>query len=403
VVDAGEHDGAAGYCAAAVGRPLLLLAALTALVAAPAPAAAALRGDLERLARAGGLSGVHVADVGTGRTVASRASATPRPLASTTKLFTALAALDVLRPDRTLATTVLATAPVEPDGTVRGDLVLRGDGDPLFGGAQAGLLADRVAGAGVRRIAGSLVADESLFDPARGGPATGGAFDPELGGVLSALAYDRGRRDGTGPVLADPAPEAARRFDDLLEARGLVLPGRPRVGQAPPGAPVLAVVPSAPVRELVRRMLVDSDDFVAEMLAKRVGAEQAPPGTTAAGAAVARALAGPGDVRLVDGSGLGAANQAAPRVVTRLLRTLRARGARSLLARPGQGEQLRGRPISRAARSRCRLKTGTLPGTGVSGLSGLCGRFAFSLLTRTRDVAAAKRAEDAFVARLARG
>jgi D-alanyl-D-alanine carboxypeptidase len=139
------------------------------------------------------------------------------------------------------------------------------------------------------------------------------------------------------------------------------------------------------------------------MLAKRVGAEQAPPGTTAAGAAAARALAGPGDVRLVDGSGLGAANQAPPRVVTRLLRTLRARGARSLLARPGQGEQLRERPISGPARRRCRIKTGTLPGTGVSGLSGLCGRHAFSLLTRTRDVAAAKRAEDAFVARLARG
>ncbi len=59
--------------------------------------------------------------------------------------------------------------------------------------------------------------------------------------------------------------------------------------------------------------------------------------------------------------------------------------------------------ISPAARRLCRMKTGTLAGSGISGLSGLCGRYAFSLLSRTRDVAATKRAEDAFAARLARG
>ncbi len=384
-------------------RLALLLVAVAALTGAAAPAAAAsLRGDLERVARAGGLAGVHVRDVRTGRTLYSRASATPRPLASTTKLFTALAALDALGPGRTLATAVLATAPVGPDGTVPGDLVLRGDGDPLFGTAEAARLADAVVAAGVRRITGSVVADEALFDARRGPPSSGFAFEANLGGgVLTALALDGGRRDGTGPALADPAPEAARRFDDLLEARGVVLPGRPRAGVAPPGAPTVAAVPSAPVRDLVRRMLVASDGYVAEMLAKRVAAQVAPPGTTAGGAAVARALAGPGDVRLVDGSGLSAGNQAEPRTVTHVLRTLRARGARALLARPGEGTLSR-RPLTAAARRLCRLKTGTLPDTRVSALAGLCGRYAFSVLTRG-DVARAERAQDAFAARLARG
>ena len=69
----------------------------------------------------------------------------------------------------------------------------------------------------------------------RTGPSGDGVFDPELGGALSALAYRRGRAAPAGPVQADPARAAAARFDDILEARGVVVRGVPRTGIAAPG------------------------------------------------------------------------------------------------------------------------------------------------------------------------
>jgi D-alanyl-D-alanine carboxypeptidase/D-alanyl-D-alanine-endopeptidase (penicillin-binding protein 4) len=262
----------------------LALSAAAAAASAPPPAhAASLKSELDRIAR-GTQTAMHVADVRTGRTVYSRRSAAPRPLASTTKLFTARAALRTLGPARRLETAVLATAPLEPDGTVRGDLVLRGDGDPDFGTPAAGALADAVARAGVRRVTGGLVADETLFDTVRTGPTGGGTFDPELGAPLTALSYDRGRETRFGPIRADALQGAARRFDDLLEARGIVLPGSPRTGGAPPGAVRVAAVGSVTVAELVERMLVASDDFVAEMLTKRIAAERGTVGSTSLGA-----------------------------------------------------------------------------------------------------------------------
>ena len=64
------------------------------------------------------------------------------------------------------------TAPdaiVEPGGTLRGDLVLVGGGDPFFGDEAAAKLAQAIRDAGIRRIAGSVIGDESAFDERRSG------------------------------------------------------------------------------------------------------------------------------------------------------------------------------------------------------------------------------------------
>ena len=69
---------------------------------------------------------------------------------------------------RTLAV-IAPDAVVEPGGTLRGDLVLVGDGDPFFGDEAAARLAKSVRAAGIRRIDGSVVGDESaLRQPALG-------------------------------------------------------------------------------------------------------------------------------------------------------------------------------------------------------------------------------------------
>lgn len=95
--------------------------------------------------------------------------------ASNMKLYTAALALDQFGPDHQFSTDVLREGALSADGTVEGDLVIRGDGDPAFssrflqGGPSAPveLLAQLVASKGIRRVRGDLVADASAFDPQR--------------------------------------------------------------------------------------------------------------------------------------------------------------------------------------------------------------------------------------------
>jgi D-alanyl-D-alanine carboxypeptidase/D-alanyl-D-alanine-endopeptidase (penicillin-binding protein 4) len=95
--------------------------------------------------------------------------------ASNMKLFTAALALDQFPPSHHFSTDVLRTGSIAADGTLEGDLVLRGGGDPGFssrfiaGGLSAPMdsLASQIAAAGITRVRGRLVADASAFDAQR--------------------------------------------------------------------------------------------------------------------------------------------------------------------------------------------------------------------------------------------
>jgi D-alanyl-D-alanine carboxypeptidase/D-alanyl-D-alanine-endopeptidase (penicillin-binding protein 4) len=95
--------------------------------------------------------------------------------ASNMKLFTAALALDQFGPDHQFSTDILREGVVTADGTLEGNLVMRGDGDPalssrfLQGGAAAPveLLAQLVASRGIKRVSGDLVADATAFDQRR--------------------------------------------------------------------------------------------------------------------------------------------------------------------------------------------------------------------------------------------
>jgi serine-type D-Ala-D-Ala carboxypeptidase/endopeptidase (penicillin-binding protein 4) len=390
-----------------------LAAVLTVLGVLPAEAPAAtqrereLRGELARIVqRAGPNAGAYVADARSGRALFSRRASTQRSLGSNAKLFTAAAALRGLPP---VVTEVLGTAPLAAGGVVDGDLVLRGGGDPGFGAAAAAALAGQVHAAGVRLVTGSVVGDESRFDAMRGTPATGNAFHPELGGVLGALTFERGRQVAGGPFLSDPARAAAAAFDDALEALGIVIQGVPREGVAPPGAIPLGRA-SSPVPALVRDMLKSSDNYIAETLVKALGAQADGVGTTAAGAAAVTSAAQAlrATVRLHDGSGLLVDNRASPRAVVTLLRRMRTNAA-WLAALPvgGRDGTLVNRLRQAGVRGRCQAKTGSLPRRRVSGLSGYCRarggrRLAFSLLIGGRSLSRAKAIEDRFATALAR-
>jgi D-alanyl-D-alanine carboxypeptidase/D-alanyl-D-alanine-endopeptidase (penicillin-binding protein 4) len=301
---------------------------------APLPTAQALREALTPLLNAAGLGRVRTAsvvDVVTGRTLYGSGAGTAVVPASVTKIATATAALSLLGPDARLTTrTVLAGS---------GRVVLVGGGDPTLtarapagGGYQAASLRD-LASATARALRdrdatrAALTYDTSLYS----GPAVHPiGTNPNLAPV-TALTADEGRLDGSyqgpAPRAGDPASAAAETFADLLRDHGITVTGTPSAGRAPRRAtryPDLAAVQSPPLSSLVERMLTNSDNDIAESLARHAALAVGRPGSFAGGAAtMASALRGlrvplAGAV-FTDGSGLSRDDRLSADQLSRLL------------------------------------------------------------------------------------
>ena len=372
---------------------VLLSAAAAALAGTPSGAGAApmaqsaLAGQLSHeMTIAGALSGAYVFDLTTAAPLFSERAQATRPPASVEKLYTATTALELMGPSATLATTVVGSGHLGPGGLWEGSLYLRGGGDPTFG--SAGFLASHYGGqgttvsklaallkaAGIRKVTGSVNGDESFLDSLRGDPSSGYAFDPELEGNLSGLAFNRGETGSQrGPHA--PAAYAALQLRGALRADGVTVHGG-GAATAPPGAAVLATVSSPALATLLGLTLPPSDNFFAETLLKDLGARYGSAGTTAAGAAVVRGtIAHLGlHPRILDGSGLSHSDSTSPRQVVSLLTALAhspvGTTLRKDLAVAGHTGTLSKRMRGTPASGRCQAKTGTL--IGVSNLAGYC-------------------------------
>jgi D-alanyl-D-alanine carboxypeptidase/D-alanyl-D-alanine-endopeptidase (penicillin-binding protein 4) len=381
------------------------------LVTAPASWAyggPALRAKLTREMRlAGPFAGAYVRALGSGRGLFADDEDVARIPASVTKLFTTSATLLRMGPDTRLVTTVAGAGALTPDGTWGGDLYLQGAGDPTLDRAAIRRLAREVRReGGVRRVTGSVLADESLFDSLRGSARSGFAYDADVGGVLSAVAVGHGwSRDGS------PAAEAARRLAAALRAEGVRVRGRSGRAVTPGSAVPVGTLASPTVTELIRRTNVPSDNFSAEMLLKGLGARYGAEGTTPAGAQVVRGeLAALGiHPRVVDGSGLSRQNRTTPRQVVRLLERMHnqpvARAFERSLPVAGRTGTVSRRMRGTPAHGRCRAKTGTL--RDVSALAGICrttsGRdVAFAFLMNRAGVWTARGVQDRMAAAIAR-
>jgi len=221
--------------------------------------------------------------------------------------------------------------------------------------------------------------------------------------------------DRRGPNVASPPIAAAQRMRRVLVAVGIRQRGKLTVGVTPAGTRAVAIVRSQPLRVILRLMNPDSDNFIAETLAKDVGGYTEGRGTTAAGtahtAAVLRNLGilGASD-RLVDGSGLSHSNRLSASTLVRLLTAAvqpPSWGVPLLnsLARGGQGTLIR-RFTSASVRNRVRAKTGYINGTSalagvVTSVSGR--RYAFAFLMNSPNIWGARTAQNTIVELLAHG
>jgi D-alanyl-D-alanine carboxypeptidase/D-alanyl-D-alanine-endopeptidase (penicillin-binding protein 4) len=380
---------AAGFASA------LLLAGGT-----PAQAASLSTRLAAQMRTAGPSSGAYVRNVTDGRVVFSWNATRARVLASNTKLFTTSAALARYGTAGTLGTEVLGRGRLGEDGVWRGDLYLRGGGDPTFGsrtftrrsyggGSTVEGLAAALENAGIDRVTGRILGDESRFDSLRGGPDSGYGTSIWVG-PLSSLSFNRGLANEQGSAFqTNPPLFAAIRLDAALEARGVPVRRKPATGRTPSGLGVVASVDSPPMSRLVRLTLKDSDNFFAEMLAKDLALQARGRGTTRVGARLAAAFARRlgSRARLVDGSGLSRGDRASPyrvvRLLTAMLRRDEANALFSSLPIAGRDGTLVDRMRSGPARLHCHAKTGTL--SDVSALSGVCDArsgdtYAFSFL-----------------------
>ena len=377
-------------------RFVLTLGALISLAAAGSPAAiASPQGALssaltQGMKNAGGAGGAYVLDLTTGKALFSWVADTGRLPASVEKLYTTSSALLRFGPTATLTTRVLADGTIDRHHTFHGIIWLKGGGDPTFGsaafdqsaygaGATVGQLADNlIRNTGIRSIQGRIVGDDSYFDSARGTPATGYGPDlPDVEGLLDGLAFDRGFANFQGTAgQSRPALYATQQFVAALQARGVKIPSTTSVytGRAPANAQWLATVHSPPIATLIRLTNTPSDNYLAEMLLKGLGAKFGGAGTTAAGAAVVRAeLAGRFGLRptLDDGSGLSRTDSTSPVQIVTLLKDMAGnQDFFNSLAIGGQTGTLQDEMTGTIAQGNCHGKTGTLH--DVADLAGYC-------------------------------
>ncbi len=310
--------------------------------------------------------------------------------ASNLKLLTATAALDKLPATQRFTTTVKGDkAPA--GGVVNGNLYLVGGGDPLLRTPEyvatfhfpaqiydnLNTLADQVRAAGVTKVTGSIVGDESRYDTQRN-VATWPSRYTVSGevGPLSALSVNDGFAGSSPGVPApQPAQQAAATFAALLAARGISVGGPAVKGTAPAAAPKITDFSSAPLPDVVDEVLRRSDNNGAELITKELGRQASPatPTTAAGVAAVQSALEADhlptAGLHMVDGSGLDRGDRATCQLI---LAALVRGGPDGLIGRglavAGKTGTLVRRMVGTPAAGRLRAKTGSLD--GVAALSG---------------------------------
>lgn len=232
--------------------------------------------------------------------------------ASTQKMFVGAAALKLLGDDHAFRTRVMSKEKVMAEGTVDGDLVLIGGGDPSLARMDLENLAKAVALSGIRTVSGGVLGDESRFDRLRAAPGWKDTYVPRQSGTLSALAVDQNSYRKDPEFIAEPALANAQLFREMLVAAGVAVAAPAGISPSPLSAGIeIARKDSPPLKDLVGHMLTESDNFFAEMILKEVGFS-AGDASTSGGIDAIRRFASSRRLRLgpsADGSGLSQGNR----------------------------------------------------------------------------------------------
>lgn len=255
--------------------------------------------------------------------------------ASLSKVFTAITALKKFGPSHRFKTTLWSNGQ-EEKGVLKGDLYIKGGGDPGFVSETLWFLINEFTRNEIKRIEGDIVVDESRFDNVRFDESRDpGRVDRAYDAPIGAMSFNwnsinvhvrptkSGRRPkiflnpandawtiinkaktkkGSGSsiivsrvnanniyvsgsigeavpevvkyksILA-PAMWAGNNLKEFLSHRGINVKGSVRLGEVPKDARLLAEAKGKPMSETVSDMMKFSNNYVAEMLTKNLAAE----------------------------------------------------------------------------------------------------------------------------------
>jgi len=254
--------------------------------------------------------------------------------ASTNKLVTGAAALSILGPKYRFTTMVKADSRPNDYGVINGNLYLIGGGDPHLTMEQVWMIAHRLRIAGVHKVTGDLVGDDSFHDQVRfyedWGEQTRRAYHASLGAlsvnfntltlwVLPAAKvgeparvtiepmppwmtlrgqiktvegagakYYLSLRNGTATVsgtvgrwarpdptyhaVRDPLSFALSAFRDAMRKEGIEIVGKNRAGLAPDKSKLIYEHESEQLSLILRQLFRFSNNFTAEQIQRTIGA-----------------------------------------------------------------------------------------------------------------------------------
>ncbi len=227
--------------------------------------------------------------------LANHQGTVPLPAASLTKVATSLAALSTFGAEHQFITLISTNGSIQ-DGVLEGDLVIQGGEDPFFVWEEAIAIGNLLNQLGIKQVTGNLLITGKFY--------MNFEFDPLKSGNLLKQALN---------VQIWP-PEAQTQHQTLP-------PDTPKPQVAIQGSVQLAPSTSSnlqplvrhysfPVVELLKKMNRYSNNKMAEMLAEAVGGAKVVAQKSAEAAGVPQT-----EISLINGSGLGEANQISPRAV----------------------------------------------------------------------------------------
>lgn len=312
---------------------------------------------------------------------------TLRSAASLTKIATTLAAVEKWGLGYRFPTLIYGTGPIA-EGRLNGDLIIEGSGSPFFVWEEAIALGNALNDLGIREVTGNFVIVGPFYMNYR--------TDPNAAGNLLRIAFDPSRWSGEVQSLYEALPPGTAK--PQIAIRGAVVTSPPV-----PTATLLLRHQSLNLANILKQMNLYSNNVMSEVLAQAAGGAEAVAELAAITAGVP-----PGEIRLINGSGLGVANRITPRATVAMLITLEqdlATQSASLADLfPVAGRDRAGTLKDRNFPNGTLLKTGTL--NGVSTLAGILptrdrGWVWFALMNNNGDLLQYRAQQDLFLQTLA--
>lgn len=309
--------------------------------------------------------------------------------ASLTKLFTTSTSLNVMGSEHKLSTKLITDDLNIKDGTIDGNLYIKGFGNSTFTDYDLSELVDRMIQMGISKITGDIIGDDSYFDDVY---TREDWIEDEGANIqlppVSALVLDRNKITVRKKIrrryryftemVKNPPYFIADRLFEKLKFNGVEVNGVVKSGVTPVKSYQLAEK-SILLKDLISLINKHSDNFLAECLFKTLGAEVSGVmgNSFYSQQAIKKFLKDNGiysqNSEIVDGSGISRSDQVTPLAINGVLEKMyfdlnHFDDFFNSLTIAGVDGTLGGRMMNTLAENNFRGKTGSL--NGVSGLAG---------------------------------